>query len=64
MMSDSTGGLFGEWKELEDKNWMWRLPATYDPLVVFRPRTCLLREGYTRGGGPISAREVPSMPRG
>jgi len=55
----STGGLFGDWKELEDKDWMWPLRATYDPLVVFRAGTWLLREGYKRGGGPISAREVP-----
>jgi putative transposase len=60
----STGGLFSGWKELEDKNWMWPLRETYDPLVVLRPRTWLLREGYKRGnGGPISTRDVPSMPR-
>jgi REP element-mobilizing transposase RayT len=56
----STGALFGDWKELEDKDWMWPLRETYDPLLVFRPRSWLLREGYLRGkGGLISAREVP-----
>ena len=55
----STGALFGDRKELEDKDWMWPLRVTYDPLVVFRPRSWLLAEGCKRGGGPISAREVP-----
>jgi hypothetical protein len=55
----STGALFEGWKELQDKPWMWPLRETYDPLVVFRPRSWLLREGYVRGGGPISARDVP-----
>jgi hypothetical protein len=55
----STGCLFADWKELADKDWMWPLCATYDPMVVFRPTTWLLKEGYKRGKGPISAREVP-----
>jgi len=59
----STGILFPDWKELQDEAWMWPIRATYDPLVVFRPRTWLLREGWKRAGGPISARDVPSKPR-
>jgi hypothetical protein len=41
---------------------MWPIRATYDPLVVFRPRTWLLSEGWKLVGGPISARDVPSKP--
>jgi hypothetical protein len=28
-------------------------------MVVFRPKTWLLAEGWKLGGGPISARDVP-----
>ena len=59
----SSGILFPDWQELQDKAWMWPIRATYDPLVVFRPRTWLLSEGWKRAGVPISAREVPSRPR-
>jgi hypothetical protein len=38
-------------------------PRAYDPLVVRRPRTWLLAEGWKRAGGPISARDVPGQPR-
>ena len=50
----SSGIRFPDWKELEDKAWMWPIRATYDPLVVRRPRTWLLAEGWKLGGGPIS----------
>src|SRR5690349_8159074 len=33
----STGILFSDWKELQDKAWMWPLRETYDPMVVRRP---------------------------
>jgi hypothetical protein len=59
----SSGILFPDWAELQDKAWMWPIRETYDPLVVFRPRSWLLAEGWRLGGGPISAREVPSKPR-
>ena len=59
----SSGISFPDWKELEDKAWMWPIRATYDPLVVFRPRTWLLSEGWKLAGGPISAREVPGRLR-
>jgi hypothetical protein len=38
---------------------MWTAPDGYDPLVVYQPRSWLLREGWTRAGS-ISARAVPS----
>jgi putative transposase len=58
----STGILFPDWQELEDKALMWPIRETYDPLMVFRPRSWLLREGW-KIHGPISAREVPSKRR-
>ena len=59
----STAVMFPGWEEYGDQPFLWRGPPTYDPLVVYQPRTWLLREGYTRGGSPISVREVPSTPR-
>ncbi|HEX7843258.1 MAG TPA: hypothetical protein VF469_37560, partial [Kofleriaceae bacterium] len=59
----SSAILFPDWQELQDQAWMWPIRATYDPLVVFRPRTWLLSEGWKRAGGPISARDVPSQRR-
>ncbi len=55
----SSGILFPDWKELEDKAVMWPIRETYDPLVVYRPGTWLLRDGWKRHG-PISARDMPS----
>ena len=54
----SSGISFPDWLELEGKDLMWPIRQTYDPLVVYRPRTWLLREAWKRHG-PISAREVP-----
>ncbi|HEX7842372.1 MAG TPA: transposase [Kofleriaceae bacterium] len=59
----SSGILFPDWKELEDKAWMWQIRATYDPLVVRRPQSWLLSEGWKLAGGAISARDVPGKPR-
>jgi len=59
----STGILFPDWQELEGSDVMWPIRATYDPLMVYRPCTWLLREGWKLGGGPISARDVPSKRR-
>ncbi|HEX7836753.1 MAG TPA: transposase [Kofleriaceae bacterium] len=55
----SSGISFPDWKELEDKALMWPIRETYDPLVVRRPQSWLLREGWKRCG-VISARDVPS----
>jgi REP element-mobilizing transposase RayT len=59
----STAIMFPGWSEYGDQPFLWRGPPTYDPLVVYQPRTWLLREGYKRGGPEISVREVPSTPR-
>jgi hypothetical protein len=59
----STGILFPDWKELQEQPWMWPIRETYDPLMVRRPQSWLLREGWKKAGGPISARDVPSKAR-
>jgi REP element-mobilizing transposase RayT len=58
----SSGVSFPDWKELEDKAFMWRTRETYDPLMVRRPRSWLLREGWKKAGS-ISCRDVPSRSR-
>jgi REP element-mobilizing transposase RayT len=55
----SSGISFPDWKELEGKDVMWPIRETYDPLMVRRPASWLLSEGW-RLAGEISAREVPS----
>jgi hypothetical protein len=55
----SSGILFPDWKELEGKDVMWPWRETYDPLMVRRPKSWLLREGWKKAGA-ISARDVPS----
>ncbi len=54
----SSGISFPDWSERGDDPWMWRIPDDHDPLIVFRPRSWLLREGWKRAG-TISARDVP-----
>jgi REP element-mobilizing transposase RayT len=54
----SSGSSFPDWAELADKDFMWPIRETYDPLVVRRPASWLLREGW-KVHGPISARTVP-----
>jgi hypothetical protein len=53
---------FPDWAELEGQPWMWPIRETYDPLMVRRPQTWLLREGWKLGGKPIGARDVPGKP--
>jgi putative transposase len=55
----STAVQFPGWAEYGDAPFLWRGPATYDPLIVYQPRTWLLREGWKKWG-PISCRDVPS----
>ena len=59
----SSGIVFPDWLELQGQPWLWKIRETYDPLVVFRPRTWLLAEGWKLAGDPISTREVPSQRR-
>jgi REP element-mobilizing transposase RayT len=59
----STAMMFPGWAEYGDKPFLWRGPVAYDPLIVYQPRTWLLRAGWKRGGPAISCREVPAAPR-
>jgi hypothetical protein len=54
----SSGISFPDWKELEDKDFLWPIRGTYDPLIVRRPQSWLLREGW-KLCGVISARDTP-----
>ncbi len=58
----SSAAMFPGWTEYSDEPFMWRGPAAYNPLIVYQPRTWLLRAGWAKSG-PISVREVPSAPR-
>jgi hypothetical protein len=55
----SSGISFPDWKELEEKHFMWPIRETYEPLVVRRPKSWLLREGWKLGGS-VSVYDVPS----
>jgi REP element-mobilizing transposase RayT len=56
----STAVSFPGWKEYGDEPFLWRGPATYDPLIVYQPRTWLLREGWKKSGS-ISCHDTPSL---
>jgi REP element-mobilizing transposase RayT len=56
----SSAAMFPDWAEYGDEGFLWRGPPTYEPLLVYRPRTWLLREGWKKHGAAISCREVPS----
>jgi hypothetical protein len=43
---------------MEGRDVMWPIREGYDPLMVRRPASWLLREGWKRAGA-ISALEVP-----
>src|SRR5512144_899601 len=55
----SSAAMFPGWAEYGDEAFLWRGPVTYDPLVVYQPRTWLLREGWKKAG-TISYLDVPS----
>jgi hypothetical protein len=40
--------MFPGWAEYGDEAFLWRGPPTYDPLVVWQPRTWLLRAGWKK----------------
>jgi REP-associated tyrosine transposase len=44
----SSGISFPDWLELDGEDLMWTIRETYDPLVVRRPQSWLLREGWMR----------------
>jgi REP element-mobilizing transposase RayT len=55
----SSAGMFPGWLEYGDAGFLWPNPAGYDPLVVYQPRTWLLRAGWAKIS-PISCHHVPS----
>jgi REP element-mobilizing transposase RayT len=56
----SSAVMFPGWAEYgDDEHFLWRGPDTYDPLIVYQPRTWLLRESWKKCGS-ISYRDVPS----
>ena len=57
----STGVLFDGWKELDDAHFYLPYRDTYQPLIVYLPKTWLLREGWRKARlGSIPFDEVPS----
>ncbi len=58
----SSAAQFPDWAEYGHEPFLWRGPDTYDPLVVYQPKTWLLREGWKKSGA-ISCRAVPSAPK-
>lgn len=54
----SSGCSFTGWKAFEGRLWMWKVPETYAPLIVWLPRTWLLSEGWMLYGR-IDFDEVP-----
>ena len=59
----SSGFTFRGWKVFADPSFTWAAPATYEPMVVWEPKTWLLREGWLLYGR-IDFREVPSSRSG
>ena len=58
----SSGVLFADWRELDGQPWMWPIREGYDPMIVFRPRTWLLAEGWKKVGS-VSCHAIPSAKR-
>jgi REP element-mobilizing transposase RayT len=54
----STGWSFDGWKERADEPFVWKLRASYEPMMSWRPRTWLLSQGWRRHG-LVSVYEVP-----
>ncbi len=57
----SSGVVFQGWRGREEVTTWWKWPVTYDPLVVYFPKTWLLRKGWLEYG-TIRFDEVPSTP--
>jgi hypothetical protein len=57
----SSAAMFPDWAEYGEHEWcLWQGPTTYEPLVVVRPRTWLLAEGWKKHSPTISCWEAPS----
>jgi hypothetical protein len=54
----SSGACFTGWLEDQGSHTLWPVPATYDRMMVSRPRSWLLRTGW-QAHGLVSIRETP-----
>ncbi len=54
----SSGPSFPGWRELGDDAFLYRVPETYERLMVARPQTWLLSTGWQQAGA-ISMHDVP-----
>jgi REP element-mobilizing transposase RayT len=54
----SSGCSFTGWEALERQPFMWKLPPTYDAMIVWFPKTWLLTQGWLKYGR-IGFHEVP-----
>ena len=59
----SSGRSFGGWQELASEPFLWKPDKGYEPMITYVPRAWMLREGWQRAGGVISARAVPGVGR-
>ena len=57
----SSAPMFPDWTEYGDEAFLWPYPPTYEPLLVFRPRTWLLREGWKKHGASLSCHAAPAV---
>lgn len=55
----STAPVFMGWKYFEDRDEFWKLPDTYQELIVYFPKTWLLTKGW-RKYGALEFDEIPS----
>ncbi len=58
----SSGTAFRGWKAFEDPGFAFVTPTAYEPMIVWEPKTWLLREGWMMYGR-IDFYEVPSAPK-
>ena len=54
----ASGIAFPHWRELADSPVLYKPPPTYDPLLVWHPKTWLLDKGW-RTHAPISVSAIP-----
>jgi len=59
----SSAVMFPDWTEYRDEPPLWRGAPIYEPLIVFQPRTWLLREGWKKHATTLSCFEVPAAAR-
>jgi REP element-mobilizing transposase RayT len=58
----SSGVAFRGWKVFADPSFSFTLPPTYEPMIVWEPKTWLLSQGWMMYGR-IDFHEVPSPPK-